>query len=279
MVLAGVGSNVRATTIDHVGSGLNWLVPWQAIQDLDDPKETGMTGEFDFVGDAQDAGAYWASTEDYFFFRMRLAYSGTVALGTIQGAHLLMIDLAGYDYPTTAGSNTNGTLPDFAIAWDSKSNNPATHGLEMCVLNTRANTWNGINMKDLDNSNGQKTLLDINGDGRTGEGYVQTVDGLVTTNLGTTILIQYAVSWAYLEANTPLSKTQLEAGQWKFALGSIQGATDHNNINVDMAGGISITDQTTEGWVSPIPEPRVAWLIGFGFVGIAMRRSRNSSGH
>lgn len=257
---------VRAVTVDHVGSGLDWTVPWQAIRNLDDPKDTGLDGRYDFAGDLQDVGACWASTENHFFFQMRLAYSGTVSLGSISGAHLLMIDLAGYNDPPT------GALPDFAIAWDSKSNDPAKHGLEMCVLNTQSNTWNGINMKDLDNQSGQKDPNDINGGGRTGEGYVRTVDGLVTTNLGTTMLIQYAVSWAYLESYTALRKTQFEGGQWKLALGTIVASTDHANLNGDMAGGIGIADPTTAGWVSPIPEPGMSVLLGLGVLLACLKR-------
>lgn len=263
-----------AATLDHIGSGLSWVAEndWQALNDLNDPDD-GLAPALDFVGDASDPGAYYASDDNYFYFRMRLDVD-TVISTTFRGAHLIMIDLANYTYGGTSGTNSNGSLPDFSFAWDSKSNDTTAHGLEMLHINTAANIWNGINFADLDGLNGSKGFDDINGAGRTGDGYIRSIDNVATQNLGLTTFLDFAVSWSYLAVHTPLTQQQFLDGEWSFALGSIDNATDHNNLNDDIAGGASVSSATTEGF-AVVPEPSSVLIILFSLFGpFAVLRQR-----
>lgn len=271
-----------AATVEHIGTAHDWDVTWQPISGLNDAAEAGSSPELDFVGDITDPGAYFADSGSggYFYFRMRLALSTDVISTTFSGAHLVMIDRANYIYTNGGGgTNSNGSLPDFAFGWDSKSNDPTKHGLEMQVISTVDNTWNGINFDDLDGSAGQKLTNDINGNSRTTDGYVRTLDNVSTTNLGLTTYLDYSVSWNYLETYTDLSRAQFLNGEWSFALGSIANATDHNNLNYDVGGGAVIGDPTTSGFAT-IPEPRPHALVLIAITGalILKRPPRRHSG-
>lgn len=270
-----IASVAGAATLDRIGSGHNWMVEWQPIHGLNDGVDAGVDVTLDFVGDSSDATAYYADSGTYLYFRMRLA-TDTAGTATFSGAHLVMIDLANYIYANGGGgTNSNGTLPDFAFGWDSKSNDPIKHGLEMLVISTVDNIWNGINFDDLDGSAGQKLAVDINGGGRTTDGYVRTVDTISTQNLGLTTYLDYSVSWNYLETYTDLTRQQFLNGEWTFALGSIANATDHNNLNADIGGGASASDPTTSGF-SPIPEPDPNALLLIAITGALILGRRRS---
>ncbi len=281
LFLLGASLNiVSAATLDHIGSGLSWVAEneWKAIEGLNDPND-GTTAVLDFVGDSSDPGAYYADDGSYFYFRMRLAVD-TVSASTFSGAHLVMIDRADYVYTNEiSGTNDNGSLPDFAFAWDSKSNDPSKHGLEMSHISTTDNIWNGLNFDDLDGSAGQKLTVDINGDSRTTDGYIRSIDNIITTNLGTTTYLDYAVSWSYLATYTELNRDQFLNGEWSFALGSIANATDHNNLNADVGGGATLASPTTVG-ISPIPEPKsyaILLAAAIGAFALITRRRRAHS--
>lgn len=123
-------------------------------------------------------------------------------------------------------------------------------------------------MDDLDGSAGQKLANDINGGGRTTDGYIRSVDGQSTTNFGTTSFIDFAVSWSYLETYTDLERGQ----KWNLALGSIANATDHNLINTDIASGAGPDSAITTGWQA-VPEPTVISLISLtGVMALIGRR-------
>lgn len=245
----------QGAIVEQIGSGLDWNVGWQALNGLNDPNDG--KGPIDFVGDSSDAGAYWADNGTYVFFRFRVDVAAVTST-TFRDAHFLLIDVDDYLYGTGFGSD-DIALPDFGIVWDSKSNDPSKHGLEMSVLNTTANTWNGINMDDIDGDAGKKLANDINGDGRNTDGYVRTIDGLSTEALGTTTFMDYAVSWDYLETYTDLARGQI----WRVALASLANATDHNNLTGDIGGGANPADLRTEGWTTlgAVPEPTVISLI------------------
>lgn len=266
-----VQASAHGAITQQIGTGHNWSVNWMPLMGLNDAFDSGVSKELNFVGDSSNPGAYMATTTTYVYFRMRVAYDVAVNPTTFSGAHLLMIDVPSITNSGKSGTNTNGSLPDYAFAWDSKSADPTKHGLEMSVLSVRDNVWNGINMDDIDGSGGQKLSNDINGGGRTTDGYVQTVDAQPTVNLGQTTFIDFSVSWAYLETYTPLRKDQV----WNIALGSISNATDHNNLNADIGGGATTASATTVGF-SPIPEPNAAKIISMiGVFILFMKRNRS----
>lgn len=255
--------SVFGGTIEHIGSYNGWDdLTWRDISSLNDPND-GIDGTLDFVGDSNDTGAYWADNGSYIFFRFRLDI-GTVDDKTFRDSHFLLIDVDDYLYGSGFGNDDIG-LPDFGFAWDSKSNDPDKHGLEMLHISTTDNLWNGINMDDIDGNAGGKGTNDINGEiGSTGtyrdaDGYVRTIDEQGTTAFGSTTLMDIAVSWDYLETYTDLARGQT----WNVALASLANATDHNNLTGDIGGGANPTNLRTEGWASlgVIPEPTVISLL------------------
>ena len=147
-------------------------------------------------------------------------------------------------------------------------------------------------MTDVDGDTGNlfsKGPEDFNGDGRTGDGYLRTIDNVVpedseNTVFGKTTFIDFAISWEYL---TTYSTTGLGPGQtWQVALGSIANANDHNLIKTDVAGGASPSSDipsVPSGWSDPIqtqavPEPSSIALLGLvvvvGYAGRRLRRRR-----
>ncbi|MCC7299928.1 MAG: hypothetical protein IT583_02485 [Verrucomicrobia bacterium] len=254
--------------INQVGTYTNWTTSWTALTGQNDANNGLTKTQLDFVGDANNAGAYWADNGTYVFFRFRVQV-GTVNSTTFRDSHFLLIDLNNYLYGSGFGTNIVGR-PDFAFSWDSKSNDNTSHGLEMQVFNSGANTWNGINMADIDGSVSTKGSNDINGGGRTTDGYVQTTDQRDTTSFGMTTFIDYAISWAYLTNYTALAKGQT----WNVALASIANATDHNNLGQggDIAGGADPTSSITVGWQQAIPEPTVVGLLATSGIGLLIGR-------
>lgn len=268
-------TNLFGGVINQVGVYNNWATNWTPIAGLINDADDNVNDECDIVGDSLNPAAYWAYRDDYIFFRQRVAYSTAITTSDsdFEGAHFVLIDIKDYLYDgSIPGDFTSDDpfMPDFGIAWDSKSDSTTRHGLEMLVISTRDNIWNGINMDDIDGSAGDKLVNDIGGvDGaRTTDGYVRTVDLVSTTNFGMTAFIDFAVSWEYLETYTDLRKGQ----DWNLALASIENATDHNNLGTDIGGGANPGDSNTAGWAA-VPEPATMSLIGlFGFMLLIGRR-------
>ena len=179
-------------------------------------------------------------------FRMRV---NADTFTTASGAHILMIDIANYGV----------TGIDYAFSWDSKSNINDSHGLEMSVHSVNGPTWGISQVDDIDGSDGQKLVNDINGTGRTTDGYVRTTDGQSTVAFGNTTFIDFAVKWSYLETYTNLRSNQT----WSISLASIANATDHNAFNADIGGGAGLSDPISTGWAA-VPEPASALMIAFG---------------
>ncbi len=246
--VAWLGSAVplSATTYNVIGTYADWPTNWVPVNALNDPDDGLANVQLDFVGDAANPGAYYASNTEYVFFRQRVDLDTASAMSVFHDAHLVLIDLAGQDYNTTTKALQSGSdgYPDYGFAWDSKSNDNTKHGLEMVVRSTAATYWNGINMDDIDYSVGQKLANDINGGGRTTDGYLRVIDQQSTTVFGGTTYIDYAVKWSYLQAYTGLTSNQV----WRVAFGSISDATDHNNLNADISGGASPASLSTNGW-------------------------------
>jgi hypothetical protein len=132
-------------------------IAWTAMPSLNSPVNPALStkGQLDFVGDSSNPGFYTAQDASYLFFRMRVDFGGTVTGTTFSGAHLLFIDVVGWNYPTNGVTDK----PDFSIAWDSKSNDPVKHGMEMQIPPAnliQATTWGQVQMDDIDGSGGQK---------------------------------------------------------------------------------------------------------------------------
>lgn len=269
---------LHAATLAYYGpasgpDGTNaWPSTWVSIASLNDGADTGLAGKVDFVGDVQNPGFFVAESPTYLFFRMRVN-TANAPLGTFTDAHMVLIDVVGWNYP---GTGQEGA-PDYALAWDSKSNDPAQHGLEMQIAaSTNGPTWGDVRMGDLDNSAGKKVSPpDIN---TTGDGFVRTVDSQASASLGgNTTFIDFAVSKLYLQAQTPNILTH----DLRFQLGSITFATDHNALSADVAGGYSLTSNVTTTWSSTqpaftVPEPSPCCLLALSLLGLmlAVKRSR-----
>lgn len=236
-------SGTFAVTIEHVGTYTNWPVEWTPVVELNDADD-GIADQLDFVGNAASPGVYVADNGYYLFFRFRLDV-GTAGTTTFRDAHIVFIDVVNYLFGTGFGSD-QPRVPDVGIAWDSKSNDPTKHGLEMVIINVAGSTWNSTRMDDIDYDAGKKLVNDINGAGRSADGYIRTIDGQTTTAFGDTTFMDFAVSWSYLEAYTALRRGQT----WNIALGSIPSATDHNNISADVAGGANPSSPTINGWAT-----------------------------
>ncbi len=211
------------------GSGFSgWPTNWVALPSLNDPKGDAVD-RLDFVGDSFNPGAYWSANSNYFFVRMRMAVSN-VTSATYRDSLFVYIDRVGF----TNGNSAAGA-PDYALAWDSKSNDTAKHGLELMTgTNLAATTyWSQMSLNDIDGSGSSKIAPpDFN---LAGDGYIRTIDMRPTTNFGYTTYIDFAVKWSFISANTALGTNQ----EWRLQFGSRNDANDHNFPQDDIAGGYS----------------------------------------
>jgi hypothetical protein len=250
-------------TVLHVGSYSNWTTTWQPLASGNDDNNAGVNDTLDFVGDIINPGLYWAENYDYVFFRMRV---DAETFTTASGAHILLIDIEGQGV----------TGIDYGFAWDSKSNDNTRHGLEMSIAAVNGPTWGLSQLDDMDGSNGQKLVNDINGVGRVSDGYVRSIDAQSTTNFGNTTYIDFAVSWTYMNTYTNLRKGQ----NWKIGVAGITNATDHNTFNADVGGGANLADSISVGWSSTasIPEPNTTVFIGLAGM-FVFRRRRVTANH
>jgi hypothetical protein len=280
-----ISAPVVAATYDFIGTKAEWPIDgeWDPIVGAYDPDDGLSREQLDFVGDDTDPAGYRYDDGQYVYFRMRLDVGTIIPSGgqaTFSDSHLVLIDVPGRQYDPDANGGSGGLVdgvddyPDYALAWDSKSNDPRKHGLEMMVRDTTDNVWNGINMQDLDGQSGQKGDNDINGGGRTTDGYVRGIDQIATVSFGTTTFLDFAVSWAYLVTYTDLRQGQ----DWNVAFATIANATNAtngNNINADVSGGASPSSLTQDGWVlvpGQVPLPATLWLLLVGLGVLAAQR-------
>lgn len=268
LILVGVVAfevSTQATIIQQIGNYGGWgSVQWQPLNGLNDGIDAGVSTAVDFVGDSANPGAYWSIDDSYVYFRMRLNIDAVPLTSTLHDSHFVLIDVAGY--------NNEDGKPDFGFVFDSSSQKNASHGLEMSVFGSVQNgTWGGIRMTDLDGNGGAKGAVDINGDGRTTDGYVQSTDGQLTSVFGATTFLDFAVSLSYLSNYVPVL---VNNSAWKIQLGSIQNANDHNQL-AEVGGGVSATDIVSpSSWTvtTNIPEPAVAAFIGIFGVGLIVAK-------
>ncbi len=260
--------------INQVGTYANWPAwpaSWTVLSGLNDAHDSGVAEQIDFVGDTANPCGYTADNGSYLFFRMRVD-QGTVGGTTFSDSHIIILDVVGQKFNTTTNKLEAGDdqYPDYGFAWDSKSTIVASHGLEMMKRNIVGTYWNGTDMADLDDDAGKKLSMDINGSGRTTDGYVRTDDLQNTTNFSTTTFVDFAVSWNYLNTYTDLRRGQA----WRIAFGSIANSTDHNNLTGDIAGGVNPTGLLSSGWVEfqTAPEPSSLLLAAAGALSLLRRR-------
>ena len=264
----GTAPRLFATTNTVIGTYANWPTNWVVLGNANDPYDGNASNpQIDFVGDSTNPCGYYAYTTDYVFFRQRVQV-GTVAAGTFHDSHFVLIDIVGQDYNTVTKTLQTGNdgQPDYAFAWDSKSNDPTKHGLEMMVRITTNSVWSGVQMDDIDTNNAAKVTNDINGNSRTTDGYLRTIDSQSTTNFGTTTFIDYAVSWSYLKTYTGLTSNQT----WRVAFASRADSTDHNTFTGDISGGANPGSSTTQGWFQVYSTPTSS--------GIDLRAYQGASG-
>lgn len=248
MGLCLVTSTSRAATNDVIGSYSNWPTTWIPLNGLNDANNGLGKTQLDFVGDTTNPSGFYASTNDYVFFRQRIQVNSTNQT-TFNDAHFVMINLIGSNY--ISGSLQAGAddgKPDYAFAWDSFNNvTPSSHGLEMQVRGTVGTRWNNTSMLDIDGNSNSKGANDINGNSRTTDGYLRVISEQSTANFSSTTFIDYAVKWSYLQTYTGLTSNQ----SWKVAFASLDSGNDHSVIDAgDIAGGVSPTSAPTNGWIS-----------------------------
>ena len=249
---------------------------WKALPGLEvDPSETGLHDERqDLIGTTANPCAFWAADKTYLYFRMRVHLADPGAFTNWQDSMFAYVDQVG-----------KGTVnkPDYAFAWDTKG--PAgnagaikDHGLEMQVLSTFSDKWNGVTTDDIDGKVAEKVSPpDFN---LTGNGFVRAVTGGAVISGNNTSFIDFAISWNYLESQTSLR----QSGQtWRIQMATSHEATDHVAPNEDVIGGTTTAslpaDISTAFWSSPIsvtiPEPTALLLLGAaGTLGLARRRRR-----
>ncbi len=257
---------------------------WTAVTALNDPSDSGVSDNWDLVGDANAPAFYYAFRDGYLYTRMRLDYDGDISTGTVlnvlSGTHFVLINIDG------------DAEPDYAFGLDSKQT-ITNHGLEMNVYASGAgSTWSALRMGDYDQntSGSSRPQAEINGaeNGtyRTTDGYVRITDNVVTTTFGDTLLIDFALRWGYLTGvdqaalGPPLSYPDQPAltstVTWGFQLGTIIQANDHNAIDGDIAGGYSPSSTVTTGsyaTVARVPEPGAALLAACGACLLALYRA------
>lgn len=235
-----------------------WPTNWVAMPSLNDPKGDAVD-RLDFVGDSMNPGAYWSANSNFFFVRMRVAVSN-VASTTFRDSLFVYIDRMGF----TNGNSVAGA-PDYALAWDSKSNDTAKHGLELMTGTNLSTTtyWSQMALDDIDGVSSQKTAPpDFN---LAGDGYLRTIDMRPTTNFGYTTFIDFAVKWSFIAANTALNTNQ----QWRLQFGSRNDANDHNFPQDDIAGGYSPGSVVTSSYSAVMSSAPLSSAVDLGVYGTA----------
>lgn len=218
-------------TVNQFGTKSAWPseLDWRPINGLNDPVDLSVPREIDFVGDSSNPGAYVFYDDNYWYLRARVGV-GTVDSSTFHDSIFIMID------------RDNCGSPEYSFSWDSKGTPLLDHGLELQVPQIPLGpSWATSQFNDIDTNAAKKIAppdFGIPSDGTAGDGYVRTIDGQSTTNLGNTTFVDFAVSWTFLAAQTSLRKTD----SWKIQLGSIANSTDHNAISGDVAANRSPTD-------------------------------------
>ncbi len=237
-----------ATEMLQFGSGNpQWPTNWVALPELNDPVDTSgpalrMKEDFkgyyvnpdnDFVGDAADPAAYYAVTNDYVYFRMR------VKVGAVDASALPSPTFSGDSFWIFVNPYNNYN-PRYAFAWDNKGRPYYNHAMEMNVMgkDESVTKWTQMEMDDRDGNEEVKIAPpDFRWDG--GDGFIRTVDHVATANFGETTFIDWAISKQYLATYVP---KLIENHNWKFNYVSRTNGIDHDKPNADAAAGQTVTD-------------------------------------
>jgi hypothetical protein len=249
----------------------NWPTTWIPLTGLNDANNGLSKSQLDFVGDTANLAGFYASTNEYVFFRQRVKVN-TTSQSTFNDSHFVMINLLGTNYGNAAEMDDGA--PDYAFAWDSFNNvDTDKHGLEMQVRGTNGATWGATSMNDIDGTSNSKGINDINGNSRKTDGYLRVISEQNTTNFGATTFIDYAVKWSYLKTYTGLNSNQ----SWKVTFASLDSGNDHSLILAgDIAGGASPASPLTNGWISVMSSPTGSEVIFQGsFFSFAMFSANN----
>lgn len=244
--------SLAVTNFLYGGIYSEWPAEWIPILSLNDPDD-GKTECYDFVGDDTDPAAYWNANTDYFYFRMRVD-DGTPGSNLWGGTLWVLVDQM---------DNGTGT-PDYAFAWDYKSNQQDWHGLEYQGPNTVGEWWGETKMEDLDGeSNWKVSPPDFP---LSGSAFLRTIEEVTTASFGTTTLIDMALPWSTIDG----TNSTLAYGQaWALQIGSTANANDQNFIDTDVGAfhnptnmGFSWSDTVV------VPEPATVNLMLAGLVAL-----------
>lgn len=272
-----------------------WPTVWTALATYDVAGDGSGTGgatgnENDFVGDATNPAAYYASNAGYVFFRARVDEDGVTRITapeTFQDGFWIYVDKDG-------GASKS---IDWAFAWDSQGNPLSSHGLELQRPAAGTQTyWSEANMDDVDGTMNSKARPDFNTlPGHSQDGYVRVIDSQSTTNFGATAFVDIAVSWDYLTATwdhdgnagtpevpvTNLNRTQ----SWCVAFATRHSSTDHGSLGttqsdvLGISGSLGTSPIASTGWTCGltffVPEPASAVVL-LGGVGLLLSRRRRS---
>ena len=130
----------RADIVDVFGgTHANWPSGWTSLglNDGDDGITTSTSLEI--RGDATHPAVAYAQDNNFVYFRLQL---GAATLDTaVNGSYLIYVD--------RVGSGNDDGRPDFAFAWDAKSNDNLNHGLEMTKYLSGSGTWGSLRMSDM----------------------------------------------------------------------------------------------------------------------------------
>ena len=225
----------------------------------------GSSSVIDFVGNATYPGMYTCVANGYWYFRVRVAYSGDVVAGTFNGNTVMVL------------LDPNGDAdPDWAFAWDREGGGgdaDKQHGLEMQVFNSSSSIWNNVRMQDYDGNSGQKLvppdIARVTSPTTGNQGYIRTVDHQSTATWGDTTFIDYAIKQSYLETyktsgpSTFPSITLPQVGtSYYVQVASISGANDHNFVNFDVGRGKELDSTVSGGWGYPTAATVDAFTAG-----------------
>jgi len=227
-----------AAVVEHYGGSYgSWPGEgdWIAIPTLNDIDDGLTDAQYEIVGDNVDPAVYHYSNGTYKFFRIRVQWPDAVVAGTTFKGTIGIY----FDWDRDNGLE-NGVI------WDTAGSPANKHGMELQVTGTEGATWGETKCDDADGVGNDKTAPpDFSLAG--GDGYLRTVDGVATTNFGTTTYVDFAINCTYLAAQTDLECT----GQtWNIMAGTIRGVNDHNFISGDVGGG---TTAQARFWSGSVP--------------------------
>lgn len=249
---------------------------WASQHTLDDyANDATYPSVINFLGDSANPGFYFAQKNDYLFFRVRVAWNGTVSSPTCTTYPGSVTPPTGCTTADPFRGITSGTIfimiqkplgtpvPQWGFAWDIKTPSVPqpdvfVHGLEMTKTKSAAGQWNDLDMDDVDTSQGVRQNPDFNSTGQPDvvsagpyyghQGYIRTVNSVAKVNgcdtnctvNGATTFVDFAIACSYLTYVSGFSGSgvSLACGQtWNLQLASTQQADD-KKIDFDVGANV-----------------------------------------